>query len=398
MKTLEDLEVRGRRVLVRFDFNVPLNDKGQITNVKRLTSALPTITTILNAGGRLVIMSHLGRPKGKPLDSLSLKPVLQWLSDELNKPIAFSKNITGPKALRMSKSLKDGEILILENIRFDPREELGDTAFAKELSELGDIYVNDAFGTAHREHASTATIADYFKGCCAFGEIMSKEINNVNKVLKSRKTPKVAIVGGAKVSSKIVILKSLIYSVDEIIICGGMAFTFIKALGGEIGDSICENDKLDTALAVLESANDKGVKIHLPIDVLAANEFSAEAQTSYCDIYKIPEGWQGLDAGKKTIHNFSKVIESAKTLLWNGPLGVFELKPFSNGTRIIGEKIMKETKKGLFSLVGGGDSVSAVEQFKLSQGMSYVSTGGGAMLEFLEGKTLPGIEAVLNNN
>ena len=398
MKTLKDIEIAGRRVLVRFDFNVPLNDSGQITNAKRLTAALPTITTILNSGGRLVIMSHLGRPNGKPNKSLTLKPVLKWLSDKLNRPIAFSKDITGPKAVQASKALKNGEVLILENIRFDPREEMGDNSFAKELSELGDVYINDAFGTAHREHASTSLIARYFKGCCAFGEVMFQEIENVNKVLRSKNAPKIAIVGGAKVSSKIIILKSLIDSVDELIICGGMAFTFIKALGGKIGDSICETDKIDVANSILEAAEDKGVKIHLPVDVLAANDFSASAKTQYCDIYEIPEGWQGLDAGKRTIEHFTGVVGSAKTLLWNGPLGVFELEPFSNGTRIIGEKIAKETKKGLFSLVGGGDSVAAVEKFKLSQDMSYVSTGGGAMLEFLEGKSLPGIQAILSNN
>ena len=398
MKTLKDIELTGRRVLVRFDFNVPLNESGQIANAKRLTAALPTITRILNAGGRLVIMSHLGRPNGKPNNSLTLRPVLKWLSDKLNRSISFSKEITGPKAVQASKELKNGEVLILENIRFDSREEAGDVFFAKELSELGDIYINDAFGTAHREHASTSIIARYFKGCGAFGVVMFKEIDNVNKVLSSENGPKIAIVGGAKVSSKIIILKSLIDSVDELIICGGMAFTFIKALGGQIGDSICEADKIDIANSILEAAEVKGVKIHLPTDVLAANGFSASAQTKYCDIYEIPEGWQGLDAGKRTIEHFSGVIESAKTLLWNGPLGVFELEPFSHGTRIIGEKIAKETKRGLFSLVGGGDSVAAVEQFKLSQNMSYVSTGGGAMLEFLEGKSLPGIQAILSNN
>ena len=398
MKTLKDIELTGRRVLVRFDFNVPLNESGQITNAKRLTAALPTITRILNAGGRLVIMSHLGRPNGKPSNSLTLRPVLKWLSDKLNRSISFSKEITGPKAVQASKALKNGEVLVLENIRFDSREETGDISFAKELSELGDVYINDAFGTAHREHASTSIIARYFKGCCAFGDVMFKEIDNVNKVLSSKNGPKIAIVGGAKVSSKIIILKSLIDSVDELIICGGMAFTFIKALGGQIGDSICEADKIDIANSILEAAEGKGVKIHLPTDVLAAKDFSSSAQTKYCDIYEIPEGWQGLDAGKETIEYFSGVIESAKTLLWNGPLGVFELEPFSHGTRIIGEKIAKETKRGLFSLVGGGDSVAAVEQFKLSQDMSYVSTGGGAMLEFLEGKSLPGIQAILSNN
>ncbi len=397
MKTIEELDIYQKRVLVRFDLNVPMDNDGNISNDKRIISAIPTIHKITNAGGRLVILSHLGRPGGKHKKGLSLRPVAKALSLSLQMPVMFSQETIGDEAVAVTKKLKQGEIIMMENLRFDKREESGDAEYTSMLAELGDVFINDAFGTAHRAHSSTALLAKHFKGACAFGCVMLAEIINVNRVLVSNNRPTVAIVGGSKVSSKINILERLLDRVDHIIIGGGMAFTFIRALGGNIGDSINEEGLIETALRLIDKAKVKGVIIHLPIDVIAADDFALDANTQTCDIYKIPQGWQGLDAGKQTIKLFSDVIKDSNTLLWNGPLGVFEMEPFANGTRAIGEIIAKQTKKGLFSLVGGGDSVSAVEQFGLADKVSYVSTGGGAMLEYLEGITLPGIQAILDN-
>ena len=398
MKTIQDLNISKKRVLVRFDLNVPLNEMGEITNDKRINAALPTILSIIENKGRLVILSHLGRPLGQVTKGLSLRPVAKRLSAMLSRPVSFSENIIGPEAVGATKNLNDGEIIIMENVRFDKREEEGDEIFTQELAKLGDVYINDAFGTAHRAHASTTLLASHFKGRCAFGQVMFREISNVNRVLVSKESPVVAIVGGSKVSSKIDVLERLLDRSDHIIIGGGMAFTFVKALGGQIGDSICESERTQLALKILDKAKVKEVKIHLPIDTVAADAFSIDAKTQVCSIFEIPAGWQGLDAGPKTIMAFSKIVSQAKTLLWNGPLGVFEMEPFSKGTRAIGESIAKATSKGLYSLVGGGDSVAAVEQFGLSDRVSYVSTGGGAMLEYLEGKTLPGIQAIIDNS
>jgi|TARA_B110000483_G_scaffold51678_1_gene64285 phosphoglycerate kinase len=398
MKTIQDLNISKKRVLVRFDLNVPLNEMGEITNDKRINAALPTILSIIENNGRLVILSHLGRPLGQVTKGLSLRPVAKRLSAMLSRPVSFSENIIGPEAVGATKNLNDGEIIIMENVRFDKREEEGDEIFTQELAKLGDVYINDAFGTAHRAHASTTLLASHFKGRCAFGQVMFREISNVNRVLVSKESPVVAIVGGSKVSSKIDVLERLLDRSDHIIIGGGMAFTFVKALGGQIGDSICESERTQIALKILDKAKAKEVKIHLPIDTVAADAFSIDAKTQVCSIFEIPAGWQGLDAGPKTIMAFSKIVSQAKTLLWNGPLGVFEMEPFSKGTRAIGESIAKATSKGLYSLVGGGDSVAAVEQFGLSDRVSYVSTGGGAMLEYLEGKTLPGIQAIIDNS
>lgn len=398
MKTIQDLNISKKRVLVRFDLNVPLNEMGEITNEKRINAALPTILSIIENNGRLVILSHLGRPLGQVTKGLSLRPVAKRLSAMLSRPVSFSENIIGPEAVGATKDLNDGEIIIMENVRFDKREEEGDEIFTQELAKLGDVYINDAFGTAHRAHASTTLLASHFKGRCAFGQVMFREISNVNRVLVSKESPVVAIVGGSKVSSKIDVLERLLDRSDHIIIGGGMAFTFVKALGGQVGDSICESERTQAALKILDKAKAKEVKIHLPIDTVAADAFSIDAKTQVCSIFEIPAGWQGLDAGPKTIMAFSKIVSQAKTLLWNGPLGVFEMEPFSKGTRAIGESIAKATSKGLYSLVGGGDSVAAVEQFGLSDRVSYVSTGGGAMLEYLEGKTLPGIQAIIDNS
>ena len=398
MKTIQDIEVSQKRVLVRFDFNVPLNENGEITNDKRIISALPTILSIIDNGGRLVILSHLGRPSGKITEALSLLVVAKRLSAILSRPVSFCEKTIGTEAVEATNILKNGEVLMMENVRFDKREEDGDETFTHELAKLGDIYVNDAFGTAHRPHASTTRLASLFKGRCAFGQVMFKEITNVNRLMVSKERPIVAIVGGSKVSSKIDVLESLLERADHIIIGGGMAFTFIKAMGGQIGDSICENERTQTALKILDEAKAKHVKIYLPTDTIAADSFSANAKTQVCDIFKIPTGWQGLDAGPNTIIAFSKIVSKAKTLLWNGPLGVFEMEPFSKGTRAIGDSIAKATAEGLYSLIGGGDSVAAAEQFGLFDKVSYVSTGGGAMLEYLEGKTLPGIQAIIDNS
>ena len=396
MKTIENLSLSGRRALVRVDFNVPLTEDGHVANDKRIIATLPTIRYLADQGAKVILLSHLGRPKAAPEVKYSLRPVAEALAVHLGRPVGFCEEAVGAKADAAVSALEPGEILLLENVRFYPGEERGDADFAAQLAQHGDCYVNDAFGTAHRAHASTTIVAQHFPGQCAFGYVMAAEIENVNRVLQSNERPTLAIVGGSKVSSKIDILQRLMDRVDHIIIGGGMSFTFIKAQGGQVGRSICELDHLQTALDIMQMAHQKGVTLHLPSDVLAADDFSPTANTQICSIFEIPDAWQGLDAGPASIKAFVEVVQMAKTLLWNGPLGVFEMEAFAGGTREVGEAIAEATEHGLFSLVGGGDSVSAVEQFGLADRMSYISTGGGAMLEYLEGKTLPGIQAILD--
>ena len=396
MKTIENLSLSGQRALVRVDFNVPLTEEGQVANDKRILATLPTITYLADQGAKVILLSHLGRPKAAPDAKYSLRPVAEALAVRLGRPVGFCEEAVGPKAEAAVSALGSGDILLLENVRFYPGEERGDADFAAQLAKHGDCYVNDAFGTAHRAHSSTTIVAQHFPGKCAFGYVMAAEIENVNRVLQSSERPALAIVGGSKVSSKIDILQRLMDRVDHIIIGGGMSFTFIKAQGGEVGQSICELDHLQTAREIMSLAEQKGVTLHLPSDVLAADDFSPTANTQICSIFDIPAAWQGLDAGPESIKAFIEVVQKAKTLLWNGPLGVFEMEAFAGGTREVGEAIAEATERGLFSLVGGGDSVSAVEQFGFSDRMSYISTGGGAMLEYLEGKTLPGIQAILD--
>ncbi len=397
MKTIDQLDVKGRRILLRVDYNVPLREDGGVANNQRIVATLPTLRSILDRGGRAVLLSHLGRPKPGLESTLSLRPVARELSLALGREVQFVDQTVGPMAVAATKALRDGEVLLLENVRFFAGEEAGDPEFAAQLAELGDAYVNDAFGTAHRAHASTAVIASSFKGRAAFGMVMANEIKNVDRVLASPERPAVAVVGGSKVSSKIVILERLLDRVDALLIGGGMAFTFLKAQGAEVGSSLVEDEHLETARQIMNSAQEKGVEIHLPSDVVAADRFAPDAKTLVVASNAIPKDWMGLDIGPETIAAYAGVVGRAKTLLWNGPMGVFEMDAFAAGTRDLGEVIAKVTETGrLFSLVGGGDSVAAVEQFELSDRVSYVSTGGGAMLEYLEGRVLPGIQAVLD--
>lgn len=395
MKTLQDFNFKDKKALIRVDFNVPLDENFKVTDATRIEAAKPTIDKILKDGGSVILMSHLGRPKGKE-DKYSLKHIVKKASEILGVEVKFAEDCKGEVAKNAAANLKAGEVLLLENLRFYKEEEAGDVDFAKELASLGDIYVNDAFGTAHRAHASTTIIAQFFPNDKCFGTLLATEIESLNKVLKDSEKPVTAVLGGSKVSSKITVIENILDKVDHMIIGGGMTFTFVKAQGGKIGDSICEDDKQDLALEILRLAKEKNVQIHIPVDVVAANAFSNDAETQIVDVDKIPDGWQGLDAGPKSLENFKKVILESKTILWNGPLGVFEMENFANGTIELGDFIAEATEKGAFSLVGGGDSVSAVKQFGLEDKMSYVSTGGGAMLEMLEGKTLPGIAAILD--
>jgi len=394
MKTLQDFNFKNKKALIRVDFNVPLDENFTVTDATRIEAAKPTIDKILADGGSVILMSHLGRPKGKE-DKYSLKHIVKKATEILGKEVKFAEDCRGDVAKSAAENLKPGEILLLENLRFYAEEEAGDVDFAKELASLGDIYVNDAFGTAHRAHASTTIIAQFFPTDKCFGTLLAKEIESLDKVLKNSEKPVTAVLGGSKVSSKITVIENILDKVDHMIIGGGMTFTFVKAQGGKIGDSICEDDKQELALEILRLAKEKNVQIHIPVDVVAANAFSNDADTQIVEVTKIPDGWQGLDAGPKSLENFKKVILASKTILWNGPLGVFEMEKFANGTIELGNFIAEATEKGAFSLVGGGDSVSAVKQFGLEDKMSYVSTGGGAMLEMLEGKTLPGIAAIL---
>ena len=395
MKTLNDFDFKNKKAIIRVDFNVPLDENFNVTDTTRIEAAKPTIDAIFAQGGSVILMSHLGRPKGAE-EKYSLKHILKTASDILGVQVKFAENCVGEPAQTAAKDLKPGEVLLLENLRFHAEEEAGDVAFAKELASLGDIYVNDAFGTAHRAHASTTIIAQFFEDKKCFGTLLAKEIESLNKVLKNSEKPVTAVLGGSKVSSKITVIENILDKVDHMIIGGGMTFTFIKAQGGKIGESICEDDKLDLALEILRLAKEKGVQVHIPVDVIAADDFSNNANTQVVDVTAIPDGWQGLDAGPKSLENFKKVILESKTILWNGPLGVFEMETFSKGTIALGDYIAEATENGAFSLVGGGDSVAAVKQFGFEDKMSYVSTGGGAMLEMLEGRILPGIAAILD--
>lgn len=394
MKTLQDFNFKDKKALIRVDFNVPLDANFNVTDATRIQAAKPTIDAILADGGSVILMSHLGRPKGKE-DKYSLKHIVDTTAEILGKEVKFAEDCRGEVAQEAAKNLKSGEILLLENLRFYAEEEKGDKDFAKELASLGDIYVNDAFGTAHRAHASTAIIAEFFPNSKCFGKLLATEIESLNKVLKESQKPVTAVLGGSKVSSKITVIENILDKIDHLIIGGGMTFTFIKAQGGKIGNSICEDDKQEMALDILKIAKEKGVQVHLPVDVVAANAFSNDAETKIVEINEIPDGWQGLDAGPKSLEEIKPIILNSKTILWNGPLGVFEMEKFSKGTIELGKYISEATKNGAFSLVGGGDSVAAVKQFNLEDEMSYVSTGGGAMLEMLEGRILPGIDAIL---
>ena len=394
MKTLQDFNFKNQKAVIRVDFNVPLDENFNVTDTTRIEAAKPTIDHILSEGGSVILLSHLGRPKGVE-EKYSLKHIVKTATEILGKEVLFASDCVGEIAETAAKNLQPGQVLLLENLRFYPEEEAGDVAFAKQLASLGDIYVNDAFGTAHRAHASTTIIAQFFEGKKCFGALLTKEIESLNRVLKNSEKPVTAVLGGSKVSSKITVIENILDKIDHMIIGGGMTFTFVKALGGKIGNSICEDDKMELALAILKIAKEKGVQIHIPVDVVAADAFSNDAQTQIVDVREIPDGWQGLDAGPKSLAAFKKVIMDSKTILWNGPLGVFELPAFANGTIALGNYIAESTANGAFSLVGGGDSVSAVKQFGLEEKMSYVSTGGGAMLEMLEGRTLPGVAAIL---
>ena len=395
MKTLNDFNFNNKKAIIRVDFNVPLDENFKVTDATRIEAAKPTIDKILKDGGSVILMSHLGRPKGVEA-KYSLQHIVAKTEEILGQKVHFASDCIGEIAENAAKNLQPGEILLLENLRFYAEEEKGDVDFSKKLASLGDIYVNDAFGTAHRAHASTTIIAQFFQDAKCFGYLLAKEIESIEKVLKNSEKPVVAILGGSKVSSKITVIENILDKVNHMIIGGGMTFTFIKALGGKIGNSICEDDKLDLAIEILKQAKEKGVQIHLPVDVVAADAFSNDANTQVVDVKNISDGWQGLDAGPKSLEIIKRIILDSKTILWNGPLGVFEMESFANGTISLGEYIAESTANGAFSLVGGGDSVAAVKQFGLEPKMSYVSTGGGAMLEMLEGRTLPGIAAILD--
>ena len=402
MKTVADFNFSDQKALIRVDFNVPLDAEFKITDDTRIRAALPTINKILKDNGAVILMSHLGRPKEGPTNKYSLKHIVAHLSKLLDKPVQFADDCIGESAKKMAADLKGGQILLLENLRFYKEEEKGDEAFAKKLSELGGpsagsgqaIYVNDAFGTAHRAHASTAIIAKYFPNKKCFGFVMSGELSNADKVLHHAEKPFTAIMGGAKVSDKILILEQLINKADNIIIGGGMAFTFIKAQGGNIGRSLVEEDRLDIALKILADAKKKGVNIYLPVDAVVADDFKNDANKQTCDIHVIPDGWMGLDVGPKTEKINTEVILNSKTILWNGPMGVFEMSSFEHGTKSAAEAIVKATQNGTYTLIGGGDSVAAINKYNMAKQVSYVSTGGGALLEYIESGTLPGVEAV----
>ena len=394
MANLENTHFEGHKALIRVDFNVPLNDQLQVTDNTRIRAAVPTIRRIVEQGGSVILMSHLGRPKNGPEDQFSLRHIVSEVSALLGREVKFANDCIGPVAEQAAADLKPGEVLLLENLRFYKEEEKGDVGFAEKLSKLGSIYVNDAFGTAHRAHASTAVIAQFFPQNKLFGYVMQGEIDAIDKVLKHPVRPFTAIMGGAKVSSKISIIENVLSKVNHLIIGGGMTFTFVKALGGKTGASLVEEEQLQLALELLKKAESMGVQIHLPVDAVIADRFANDAQTRTVNIREIPDGWMGLDIGPETEKQFDAIIQSSGTLLWNGPMGVFEMSSFERGTRSVGESIAKATAKGAYSLVGGGDSVAAVNQFGLAEQVSYVSTGGGALLEYMEGIELPGVAAI----
>lgn len=393
MKTIQDLNFKGKRALIRVDFNVPLNKSFEVTDDNRIRATIPTIKKILKDGGSCILMSHLGRPKEGPEDKYSLKHTIKTTESLLGLHVKFAPDCIGEEGYKLSGGLKPGEVLLLENLRFYKQEEKGDVAFAEKLSKHGDVYVNDAFGTAHRAHASTTIVAQFFKDKCA-GYVMAAELDNAKKVLENSVKPFTAIMGGAKISDKILIIEKLLDKVNHLIIGGGMAYTFFKALGGNIGNSLVEADKLDLAKELIQKAKAKGVELHLPIDSIAGDKFDANASTQVVNNNSIPDGWMGLDIGPQATQVFSKVIEGSKTILWNGPMGVFEMEKFEKGTKAVAEAVVRATSKGAFSLIGGGDSAAAVAKFGFEEKVSYVSTGGGALLEYFEGKVLPGVAAL----
>lgn len=395
MSKFQDYNFSGKKALIRVDFNVPLDDQYHITDDTRIKATIPTIKKILDGGGSVILMSHLGRPKDGPTEKYSLKHVVKHLSSLLGTEVQFAADCIGDEAVQKAQALKPGQVLLLENLRFYKQEEKGDEAFAEKLSKLGDVYVNDAFGTAHRAHASTAIIAKFFSPeNRLFGLVMEGEVKSAEKVLHSSEKPFTAIIGGAKVSDKILIIENLLERATDIIIGGGMAYTFFKAMDGKIGKSLVEEDRIQTATDLLKKADEKGVCIHLPSDSIIADKFAEDAEISSALSNNIPEGWMGLDIGPLACDMFTKVILKSKTILWNGPMGVFEMHKFQHGTKSVAQAVAEATQKGAFSLVGGGDSVAAVNQFGFTEKVSYVSTGGGAMLEYFEGKTLPGIAAI----
>ena len=394
MRTLDTANFSNKKVLIRVDFNVPLDENNRVTDHTRIKAAKPTIDKVLAEGGSCVLMTHLGRPKGVD-DKLSLRHIVSEIQKVLGVDVQFSKDTIGPGAEAKAQALQPGQVMLLENLRFYDEETKGDEQFANALSTLADCYINDAFGTAHRAHASTTIVAQFFPKAKYFGYLLAQEIDAIDRVMSTGEKPVLAVLGGAKVSSKITIIENILDKVDHLIIGGGMSFTFAKAMGGQIGDSICEDDKQELALSILSSAKKKGVQIHLPTDVVAGDQFSNEANQQIFPIDQIPDGWEGMDAGPESVAAFREVVLKSRTILWNGPLGVFEFSRFSQGTIALGEAISASTKNGAFSLVGGGDSVAAVKQFNMENEVSYVSTGGGAMLESLEGKTLPGIAAIM---
>jgi phosphoglycerate kinase len=397
MQTIDNYNFAGKKAIVRVDFNVPLDKVTfKVTDDTRIRGALPTIKKILTDGGSAVLMSHLGRPKEGPEEKYSLRHVIPKLQEHLpGTTVKFADDCIGDKTLQLKKDLKPGEVLLLENLRFHGGETKGDGSFSKQLAEGMDVYVNDAFGTAHRAHASTTIIANYFAAeHKMFGYLINSELKSMDKVIHEAEKPFTAIMGGAKVSDKILVIENMLPKIDNLLIGGGMTYTFIKAQGGKIGKSLCEEDKLDLALSVLEKAKQHNVKVYLPVDAINADKFEADAKTSYSKVDETPDGWMGLDIGEETIRKFTEIINSSKTILWNGPMGVFEFEKFARGTSAIAKAIAEATSKGAFSLIGGGDSVAAINKNKLSDKVSYVSTGGGAMLEYMEGKELPGIKAI----
>jgi phosphoglycerate kinase len=394
MLSIDTYSFSGLKALVRVDFNVPLNDTFLVTDATRIIAAIPTIQKIRETGGAVILMSHLGRPKSGPEDRFSLRHIVSELSQRLGIEVKFASDCIGPVAETACANLKAGEVLLLENLRFYREEENGDEEFAKKLSLLGDVYVNDAFGTAHRAHASTAVIAKFFPVKKMFGYVMRGEIEAIDKVMLNPNRPLTAIMGGAKVSSKIAIIENILPKINHLILGGGMTFTFIKALGGKIGASLVEEEQLELALKLLEKAKSLGVEIHLPVDALCADKFAADANTQICDVRQIPDTWMGLDIGPETVEKFREIVYKSGTILWNGPVGVFEMDAFAKGTRALAESIAEATKNGCFTLVGGGDSVAAANQFDVADKVSYVSTGGGALLEYIEGIDLPGVKAI----
>jgi len=393
MKTINEINFSGKRALIRVDFNVPLDKSFNVTDDNRIRSTIPTLKKILADGGSCVLMSHLGRPKEGPEEKYSLKHTLKTTEALLGKPVKFAPDCIGDEAYALSSALQPGEVLVLENLRFYKQEEKGDVEFAEKLSRHGDIYVNDAFGTAHRAHASTTIVAQFFNEKCA-GLVMAAELDNAKRVLEHAEKPFTAIMGGAKISDKILIIERLLNKVDHLIIGGGMAYTFFKAMGGNIGNSLVEADKLDLAKELIQKAKEKGVELHLPIDSVVADKFDANANTKLANNHNIEDGWMGLDIGPQATEVFSQVIKESKTILWNGPMGVFEMEKFEAGTKKIAEAIVKATENGAFSLIGGGDSAAAISKFNFTENVSYVSTGGGALLEYFEGKVLPGVKAL----